>query len=221
MQNFRKIQWIVIENFPDARTDARTHGRGWILRSQFRLKSGDQKPHVNIFIRCRDITERRFPPRNTLRNKKHNSSKKHNSVTSEMTSQYFPPFEKEKFKACMVFVYIGKWLATATTSPSEKCPGVGFHKLPPASMEDEAAPSFARCLQVARGRTNQSLFDSLFTCGLWTRLDSKWNIFPISGIVLFFGHTLRELIFAVYFFEHFAGNNFRGWCHSSDFAVEV
>ena len=24
MQNFRKIQWIVIENFPDARTDGRT-----------------------------------------------------------------------------------------------------------------------------------------------------------------------------------------------------
>ena len=24
MQNFRKIQWIVIENFPDGRTDART-----------------------------------------------------------------------------------------------------------------------------------------------------------------------------------------------------
>ena len=46
MQNFRKIQWIVIENFWNARTHARTHGRtggrGWILRSQFRLKSGDK-----------------------------------------------------------------------------------------------------------------------------------------------------------------------------------
>ena len=27
MQNFRKIQWIVIENFPDGRTHTRTHAR--------------------------------------------------------------------------------------------------------------------------------------------------------------------------------------------------
>ena len=52
-----------------------------------------------------------------------------------------------------------RWLAAATTLPLAKMPRSWFPQVasrgtPPASMEDEAAPIFVRCLQVARGRTN-------------------------------------------------------------------
>ena len=40
MQNFRKIQWIVIENFPDARTHGRTRVNSKV---PIPTKSGDQQ----------------------------------------------------------------------------------------------------------------------------------------------------------------------------------
>ena len=40
MQNFRKIQWIVIENFPDGRADGRTRVNSKV---PIPTKSGDQK----------------------------------------------------------------------------------------------------------------------------------------------------------------------------------
>ena len=43
MQKFRKIQWLAVEKSWRGCTDGRKHGIGWIVRSQFRLKSRDQQ----------------------------------------------------------------------------------------------------------------------------------------------------------------------------------
>ena len=92
-----------------------------------------KKPHVNIFIHCREITEGRFPPRRFPQRTFFRTIIHRHSVTSEMTSQYFPPFENEKFKACFLFTLENGQMVNCSnnSSPSEKCPGVGFHKLPP------------------------------------------------------------------------------------------
>ena len=114
-----------------------------------------RKPHVHIFIHCREITEGRFPPRNIFFSHKLVFLHRH-SVTSEMTNisrrsktnslngAFF--FSHARIQNSMLssrcqhgFVYVGKWVSCSVfgcsnnSSPSGKCPGVGFHKLLPGA----------------------------------------------------------------------------------------
>ena len=88
------------------------------------------------------------------------------SVTSEMTSQYFPPFENEKFKAWFLFTLengqLQQQLFPQRKMPRSWFPQVASEGTPPTSMEDEAAPSFVQYLQVARGRKRQSVRSSFY-----------------------------------------------------------
>ena len=98
-----------------------------------------KKPHVNIFIHCQEITEERFPQRTFFRT---NSS----FSTAIPWRQRWPAnISRHSKTRSLKHGFCLRWKMVSysnNSSPSEKCPGVGFHKLPPASMEDEAAPSF-------------------------------------------------------------------------------
>ena len=76
MQNFRKIQWIVIENFPDGRTDGRTRVNSKVpIPTKFggpkMVKNGQKLPFLTFdpifFKTSRDKAVHRYFHKDTLK----------------------------------------------------------------------------------------------------------------------------------------------------------